>query len=360
MTRWRLALACREALLSLASRPWLLAGQLAALVLVMAAPAAVEYDAANQLAAETERLRLAGSHVIIASAGDEGGLTAHGCSRAWDISAVTGVGWTRGAGSAAFLAAPDLAFRHLEVSPGAMALLGTSERTLAGGGRPTLAVGSLAAEELGVTDGGTIHLRTGRSAQPVGVRAAVVRLQGALGEKTERAVLTPSTGPGPVDECWIRFDHPVGPVDQEAVRAVIPPSAAENVSPLIRETNTLAARYPIRVSRFGWIAAGVTAAGILWLIDWFGRGETALYRALGLRRHDLLVLASLKDLLVLTWAAALATILALLTTWGEVPAAGYLLPLYHCGASALLGLALAVLAARKLSPDRLAAVLKDR
>lgn len=306
---WRLTTVFREALANLASSGISSALLGVALGGMFGALFWAELAFSSAVKAEVHRFQAAGGDVAVVDGPN--GLDAARCERLrWDRY-VVGAGGFRDSGQVTAATSPGVSFARWEVTGDIVRIWDRRSPPMASAG---YFVGNAAAAELGLGTGAWLHLDD----LPSG-RVTVVEPAGR-NEFAARAILEPQAPTGRLAQCWVEFSP-------GAMDAGVPWLAAHFAADeaLVRRAVARgefgidpAAMIAQRPQRWGWLPVAILGTAVLTLVASFRRSDTAVYRAFGLRRLELLIMQQVETAVLVSaavilgalWAAALHSIMA--------------------------------------------------
>lgn len=271
----------------------------------------------TQSVIEFERaLTKAGDDVLVAEREGSGLPTAE-CVSLESLSGIYGAGGVKRHAPIRVVHAPGSLYQLASVTVGVLDLLD-----------PTVAypsnldgviLGGDAAAELGVIVGSWIQFGDGNH-EVQAILSDSLRT-GSMG----RWILTVMPPVDTVDQCWVEFDRGVRTGRQETLESTFP------LETDIRQVIALDtfSRKPVeelrtRPQRHGWWIAGALMAGVAWMRTWARRREIGLYRSLGTKPADLMLLGVIDAVVPLVLGMVVGCIWAF-TVWalysGSVPSA---------------------------------------
>lgn len=166
-------------------------------------------------------------------------------------------------------------------------------------------VGQALADQLAVVPGSTISLANGSRAAVNGIVPETHRTRFVAGWLL--AVAPPT---GDVDECWIETVQGGLTTGERVVRSVFADSAGLTVTPMIQldeRSRDLSTEWRSRPAR-DLIRVGLAGALVLGLLlSLVRRSEFGLYRALGMRRRQLLLVTLVETIAVVSIGGAIGT-----------------------------------------------------
>lgn len=343
--------------MDLSSRPGLILAEVFVVAMLILFPIAMDHGLAAAAVDEWQSNLDGGVGILVVSAGERGTLTVADCLATERIDSVVGVGWMSSLGTARLWPVPDLAIRSVGLGGQAPQLLGLSPEPRSTKG-DFLILGSLVADTLGLTPESAVVAEIDSSSSAVFTVSGIA--DGPRAEQLAFSVMTiDGSGSGRIAECWVDYGRPARADDRDLLRHMIGPSVADHVTPLATATGSLILRYESEPFRFLWVVSVLVGATFYWILDWSRRGETAVYRAIGVRRSHLLRMRAWERLLVMSGSLALAT--GMLAVYAE-SSLGFVRSVDLAGAAAiaLAVFTLSLSTTRTLSDRRLAQLLKDR
>ncbi len=101
---------------------------------------------------------------------------------------------------------------------------------------------------------------------------------------------------GKADQCWVEFEPGVSSGRSEVLETTFPQDgvSVRDLVPVNEFSLDPADQLRERPQRAYWALAGLLIAMVAWLAGWFGSRHTGLYRAVGTRYVDLLLMASIQ------------------------------------------------------------------
>lgn len=224
-----------------------------------------------------------------------------------------------------------------------------------------LALGHIAAEELGVNAGSILSFK-----------GTVQEIETIINPdhrnpEISRWLLTRDTPDAHFQECWIEFRPGQLEAGMETVAASIAPATRSvDVRPWRRLDEF--ARNPTteladRVQRLAWLPAGILIVWLGWLVAWFRRSELGLYRALGTSNITLWYMAQVEAALIFgaSFIIGVEVVLVVYSLQYGLPSIDQLVIAgRNAGSAALLAIALAPLGWLITSRVSLADQIKDR
>lgn len=308
---WRIRALTREALTNVVADRWRTTVLAAISALLIGGLALSDYRTTGSLWTETQRRNHEGISVVIASS--DTGLPAATCHALNARPDVRSAGGFRSRGIATLATAPSIRFPAADITAGMLAIWDptlTHTRT-----PPATAVGESLRDELAVVPGSFLRLTGGQVLSVDAVYAATNR-----SELQARWLVTLAAPVGRVDECWVEFTPGAQTAGRDIVTAAFTTQSNElNVRSLIdlgTHARSLADDFADRPSRSLLPIAVIVTTLLACLMTWFRRSELALYRALGTTRLQLLWLAQVENLAVLTIGATVGGLWAtFITHW---------------------------------------------
>lgn len=316
-------------------------------VLLLAGLAAAEVGAGTQLWNAEQRRQARGGdvlQVVFDPPLEDAGLCLR-LARWPSIVHSGGLGVPVGASRAGFTMHPSAQAEVLEVSPGALPILGTGREV----GTEGLVIGRQLADELGIRTGDLLEVTDWNGPLTV---SGVVETETRFPQRS-RVLFQVRPQPDRTQQCLVETrPHDKDSVRDALVAVGIATGNGAEVQPVASDDLEDAfAAYRARPSRYGWmIVAGVHTL-FAFAAAWFGRAGSGLYRALGATRTDLAIMSLAQATVVIVPATVLTLCgawvwLARTDTIGN-PAGLWLQIARHttmAGAATLVGIPLATLA----------------
>ncbi len=261
----------------------------------------------------------AGGNVVIAT--NERRIPADRCSLLVARPDVVAAGGVQVAGPSEVNVAPGTLFQTALMTSGVAAVWDPRQARTSEALSRGIAVGSAAASELGVAPGAYLGMGSGRP-QRVGVVLDVAERN----PQAARWILFPVAPIGMVDQCWVEFVSGVGETGVALLEHLFADTGRELVvRPWIKLDEF--ARSPIEELRTrpqsrAWLPVGTVLALLFWLALWSRRSELGLYRALGMKRVEMLVHIQAEAVLVVVIGGMLGVVWGIsgvVASGGEFP-----------------------------------------
>lgn len=284
---WPLRLAASEGVAAARTGRWTSALIVVVVAWLCALPGALDAVNVSGLVATERDWIEAGGHVYVVTS-REIGVPAGVCERLSGSDAVEdSFALVRTQARGGFAATPGADVSLFAVSPGAYDFLGLDVPAGVG----VIMSGALS-ERSGVGDGEPVVVLQHADQQRVGADSGVVTASVAdtmiLGEEYDGALLVPaSLGNTLADACFVRTDaEHVGAVGEVLPGLLAVGGTDATVSPRLftgEFSLDFTTAYGDRALRWAWVAAAAVM-GLIWaLVQWFRRGQTAIYATFGMR-----------------------------------------------------------------------------
>jgi hypothetical protein len=286
-------------------------------------------------------------------------------SRVEGIDASFALKFTSAVGSLAYI--PEGRVSLYEVSPGALAFLGAEP---APGGSVLATVGF--ADRTGVVSGDQVRVtrRAGPNANPATSDPLTVTVvdSAVLGDEYEGSLLlpySPSPSDATADLCYVRTDTAHYEAVASAVGAWLEYGGkAAIANPRLFSgdfTVDYTRAYEDRPLRWVWVPSAALLALVWGMIQWFRRGQVAIYATFGARPHSRLIMQATEWAVLAVagaaWGWSLGVVAAI--AFGARASQAVQLVTYHAGLALLAASAAVVLVGLRPTGTLLNA-LKDR
>lgn len=250
-----------------------------------------------------------GANAWVVTSLEARGLDTVRCDQLNEVDGVLAAGGILGVEKVSSSTAPVRQFDLLDVTPGMIDFLWTSEEFVYQG---TPLLGHGISSDLGVVDEGHILLNTTQQMIPVESVQHASRIP-----SVDDGLVVPSVPDGEVNECYVEAAAGAGSAVERLLISWFPEQPDMSIRAFV-DSATLGTLADVdlrsRVSQYVPFIGGALVSGLSLMFTWTRRSDYAIYRMMGLRRTQTYFMTTIETVLLCWFPMAAALVAALSLT----------------------------------------------